>query len=409
MNSSRVPRRAIIGAVVSTSLFAGGLTAALAAPDAAPAPTADCNTYADPKGDSVVSPLNGGPGMAEPDLDLTGLVLQSTPEAFRAYFRVDKLAARPQATPGHSFYAYFTVNKKLVNLIGTAYSPEQMGMIQDGAAAATAGTPAQRSPKTRMTVDGTYVPSKLTAVFDTKASMVTLSIPREELAKAVDGFDDGTVLTKVSGRSLAATPVVGLFVDSTAKDNAAASSEAETWTVGDNACFAPPVPPLSSVGAVAAQHGDVAAVAAKLVDAAGAPVAGKEVAFALGASTATGTTGADGVAKALLVVKEKAGARTLTLTADETTVSAPFTVTVEKTALRATGGGGAVVATLTDDDSKPVSGQVVTFSAGAVKKTSRTDAKGVAKASGFPAGSAVSVTYAGAPGQYAASKAAAKA
>ncbi|MCU1673384.1 MAG: hypothetical protein JWN77_1497 [Frankiales bacterium] len=372
-------------------------------------PAPGCNTFPDVKGDATVSPTVGGPGVAETDLDLTGLVLQSTPDALRAYLRVVELKSRPQSFPGHAFYANFTVNKKAVQLIGTAYDPEQLGQAQDGPAAATAGTPAQRSPKTRMTVDATYVPSSLKATFDVKTSIVTLSIPRAELAKAVGGFEDGSVLTKVYGRDSATTPAGGLFVDSTAKDNSTGVTDKDAWTVGDNLCFAPPVPPLSSVGVTKAQFGDSAAVAAKLVDAAGAPVAGKQVTFALGAAKATGTTGADGVAKAALLVKEKAGSRTLTLTSDDTTSTSAFTVLVEKTALKATGSKGAVTATLSDDDRKPVAGQVVTFTSGGKKVTAKTDGKGVAKAAGFAPGSAVTATYAGVSGQYAGSKASAKA
>lgn len=375
------------------------------APAAAGQPTPGCNTFADPKGDASIVLQPGAPGTPnDADLDITGLVLQSTTDEFRAYLRVDKLATRPQGAPGHSFYVNFTLNKKAVNLIGTAYDPAAIKDAIDAVSAGTAGTPAQRSPGTRMLVDGTYTPSSLKAVFDTKASMVTLSIKRADLDKVAGegGFADGTVLKKVFARSLMATPVVGLFVDSTAKDNSVGVTDAEAWTVGDNACFAPPVPPLSSVGAIKAQYGDLAPVAAKLVDSGGAPVSGKQVTFTLGRSKVTGTTGADGVAKASLPVKEKAGKRALTIAAEGASVTVDFTVSVEKTLLRATGAKGSVTATLIDDDRKPVAGQVVTFTAGKKKVSARTNAKGQARATGLPPGS-VKVTYAGAAGMYSAS------
>jgi hypothetical protein len=182
-----------------------------------------------------------------------------------------------------------------------------------------------------------------------------------------------------------------------------------TYAFGNNACFGPPALPLKSIGAVKAQYGDTAAVAAKLVDAAGKPVAGKRITFSLGVSKVIAATGADGVAKAALVVKDKAGRRTLTLTDGTNKATAPFTVLVEKTALKAVGGRGSVVATLTDDDRKPVAGQVVTFTSGSKKVTARTDAKGVAKATGFVAGSAVKIAYAGATGMYSAASTSAKA
>jgi hypothetical protein len=52
---------------------------------------------------------------------------------------------------------------------------------------------------------------------------------------------------------------------------------------------------------------------------------------------------------------------------------------------------------------------VVTFTSGGKKVTAKTDGKGVAKAAGFAPGSAVTATYAGVSGQYAGSKASAKA
>ena len=80
----------------------------------------------------------------------------------------------------------------------------------------------------------------------------------------------------------------------------------------------------------------------------------------------------------------------------------PFTVLVEKTALKVTGSKGTVAATLSDDDKKPVAGQPVTFTAGSKKATVKTDAKGVAKVAGFAPGTTVKVTYAGAAGMYSA-------
>jgi hypothetical protein len=382
--------------------------AAGGAPAAPGQPAAGCNTFSDPKGDAVISPTVGGPGMPEPDLDLTGLVLQSTPDSMRAFLRVDKLASRPQAFPGHAFYTYFTVGKKAVSMVGTAYDPAQLGQAQDGLASGSGN--AVTSPQTRLVVDGTVVPSKITSTFDLKTSIVTIAVPRADLDKAVGGFADGTVLTSVYGRDSATTPAGGLFVDSTAKDNAKGATAQDAWMVGDNACFAAAAPaasPLTNVGAVKAQYGDTAAVAAKLVDAAGAPVAGKTVTFTLGSSKAVGTTGTDGVAKASLVVNEKAGSKTLVLTSGDVTTSVPFTSLVEKTALKAVNSKGNVTATLTDDDKTPVAGQSITFTLGSKKATAKTDARGVAKVSGFPAGN-VKATYAGAPGMYSASSATAK-
>jgi hypothetical protein len=185
-----------------------------------------------------------------------------------------------------------------------------------------------------------------------------------------------------------------------------------TYAVGDNHCFAAAgaaTSPITNVGVTKAQYGDVAAVAAKLVDAAGAPLAGKTLTFALGASKATGVTAADGVAKAALTIKDKAGKRSLKITGEGASTAVPFTVLVEKTALKVTGSKGTVAATLSDDDKKPVAGQPVTFTAGSKKATVKTDTQGVAKVAGFAPGTTVKVSYAGAAGMYSATAGSAKA
>jgi hypothetical protein len=123
---------------------------------------------------------------------------------------------------------------------------------------------------------------------------------------------------------------------------------------------------------VKTQFSDAAAVKAKLVSAAGAPLVGKTVTFTLAGKTATGTTGADGVASATLDPGVVAGtAYTLVAafagdsSAGAATVSTPFTVTVEATKLTLkvvkSGSARTVYATLKDDDGKALAGQPVTW------------------------------------------------
>jgi hypothetical protein len=375
------------------------------APAAADGPAPDCVDIKDAKADGQVNATTN-PATAtsnDPDLDLLAVNFESTPDAIRAYLKVDKLGAKASTGNGHRFNVKFTAGTKAVEVYGG--QPDAVAAASNGALVA-AGQSAPASGGAR--IAGTYNAAvKTTAVFDVKNSRVVLTVDRPSLEKALAApLADGEVVKATSAGSAVYTPTAGNIPADTAQ---AATAEEQVYTVGDNRCFAPPVPPLSSVGALTAQFGDSAAVAAKLVDAAGAPVAGKEVTFALGASKATATTGEDGVAKAVLLVNEKAGKRSLAITSGETSMSEDFTVMVEKTALKAAGSKGAVTATLTDDDRKAVAGQVVAFTSGSVKKTARTDAKGVAKAAGFPAGSTVTVTYAGAAGQYAGSKTSAKA
>jgi hypothetical protein len=114
------------------------------------------------------------------------------------------------------------------------------------------------------------------------------------------------------------------------------------------------------------------------------------------------TTGRNGIAKAALLVREKAGRRSLVLRSGELTTTVPFTVLVEKVALRATATAGAITATLADDDGQAVALQTVTFTSGGRTVTARTDANGVAEATGFARGAVVKVTYRGVPGRYSA-------
>lgn len=383
-----------------------------AAPAAAGLPAADCFLAKDPTGDAVLSPLVGGPGLPnDPDLDLTSLTLGTDSKNLLGYLKVDKLAAGPAFTEGHRFYLSFTFNKHTFTMAGSAYkngeAPIRDGLSQTGQVAATTqlavdGVSSATDPA-RFTGAGTgFVPSGLKFTFDLKNSYVIAALPLADLEKYGKAPAAGATLTGIYASANADNFAVATGVDS-APDGASASAPGKlTYAVGDNRCFAPPVPPLTSLGAVKAQYGDVAAVAAMLVDAAGAPVSGKTVTFTLGSSQATGTTGADGVAKAALLVKETAGKRSMVITSGDAKVVVDFTVLVEKTVLKAVGGKGGVTATLTDDDRKPVAGQVITFTSGSKKVTAKTDANGVAKATGLPPGN-VKVSYPGAAGMYAGS------
>jgi hypothetical protein len=341
-----------------------------------------------------------------------------------AYVKVAKLAGGPATLDGHRFTLNFTFNKHAFAAAGSAFKDAPAGQIREGAAAT-----GRFGHLTQLSVDGSGIPpttpqaaqtvatgsafvaSGLKFTFDQKASAVSLTLPLADIAKYGQAPTAGATLTGVYVTAATDTGLISSTWD-VAPDGATASSPGKvSYAIGDNACFAAAAPaasPLTSVGALKAQYGDTAAVAAKLVDAAGAPVSGKTVTFTLGSSKATGTTGADGVANAALLVTEKAGRRSLGIAADSATTTVAFTVSVERTVLKSTGSRGTVTATLTDDDKSPVAGQVVTFASGSKKVTARTNAKGVATANGLPSGT-VKVTYAGASGMYAPARSATKA
>jgi hypothetical protein len=172
---------------------------------------------------------------------------------------------------------------------------------------------------------------------------------------------------------------------------------------------------LANTGAVTAQFTDAAAVAAKLTTEAGTALAGKAVKFTIGTKSVTATTGADGVATALLDPATPAGTYHLVTSfagdasAANVELSTPFTVTTEVTKLTLkvakSGTSRTVTATLRDDDGKPVAGQTVVWYVNGKKVSSpRTSSAGtvtlVAKAT-----QTVVAQFNAVAGKYAASKA----
>lgn len=345
-------------------------------------PAAGCNTVADPKGDAKHLPA----GIPEPDLDITGLVMQATATDLKSYLRLDKLGTSPDTALGHTFYTLFTVNKKVVSLAASGFDPAVLGDVADDAASASGGA---LQPTVRMVVAGTYVPSGIKATFDVTNSMVVISVPRADVAKAVGvPFTDGTELTALYGRTASSYgPVVGgFYVDSSAPDNGTVSTA--KWSTGANECFGPLPGKLVNAGATSVQFTDAATVGAKLTTAAGAPLSGRTVTFTVGSKTVSAKTASNGIAKAALNPGLVAGAYTLVTSfagdslAAKVSTSTPFTVAVEKTKLVLTvaksGTKRTVTARLLDDDNKPVAGQTVNWYVNGKKVASaKTNAAGV--------------------------------
>jgi hypothetical protein len=352
------------------------------APDGFPA--TGCNTVPDVAGDA--HPANEAAAPAEQDLDLTGLAMLATGTDVKAFVRIAKLATRPSTTPGHAFYVNFTVGGKAVQLITHAFDPAQLALPQDTVSDTTKTAPVKFAPSTYLSVAGSYVPTGLKATYDTAHSTLILAMPRADMTKALPAFADGAQLTALTVRSANSYPeLVDLYADSTAAANAAAGTA--TWTVGDNACFGPPPAKLAVVGKTTVQYTDAAALAAKLTDAAGKPLAGRAMKFAIGSVTATATTGPDGIAKAALNPNVTAGAYSLVTSfagdsaAAKADLTAPFTVTPETTRLvlsvTKNGSKRVVTAKLLDDDGHAVSGQTVSWYVNGKKVSSaKTNAAG---------------------------------
>lgn len=375
-------------------------------------PAAGCSTVADPKGDAVNVIAGGQPGNQDPDLDILGLTFLATDDDFKTFLKLDKLTTKAANTAGHSFYAYFTVGGKDVTLIATQYDPAQLGQVQDQLATGTAGTAAAREPLVRIRVAGTYVASTIKATWDVANSYVIFSIKPAEFQKATGlALTAGESFTKVLGRDASSygPGVGGFFVDSTAPANAAAGTA--TWVIGDNACFGPPPAVLANTGAVSSQYGDPAKVAAKLTSSTGSALAGKSVTFGLAGKAVIATTNAAGVASASIPLSVTAGPQTLSIafagdaTADKVSMTTPFTVVQEKTklilAITKKGTSRTVVATLLDDDNKPVAGQKLVFAVnGKTIATLTTGSTGKATFTKANPGQTVKVTFAAVTGKW---------
>ena len=399
-----------------TAAPTGSPTATPTGAPTAPLPDAECNTIGDVKGDANHTVAGGAPGVQEPDLDITGLVLEATPDVVRSYVRVNALKSRPQSAIGHTYYTVFTVGGKVVSLVASGFDPAQMKTVVDTISTTSNGA---RQPSVRMTVAGTYVPSSITATFDTTNSMVVVSVPRAELETAVGApIPDGTELSVVYARTASSYgPSGGFFVDSTVLDNGTASTA--TWVTGDNACFAPPDAQLLNVGATAAQYTDSVAVAGRLLSAAGTPLAGKAVRFAVGSRAVTAVTGADGVARTAFNPLATAGGHTLVTTfagdkdAGPATITTPFAVVAEKTKVVLTvtrsGTRRTVVAKLTDDDGRAVAGQTITWLVNGKRISSaKTSSTGTVTFRSALPGQTVTARFAAVAGKYEGSSAAKK-
>jgi hypothetical protein len=380
-------------------------------PTTPPPATGDCADFSDPKGDAP--PVAAAPQASanDPDLDITGYTLQTTADKFVSYIKVDKLATRPAAFLGHTFYSEFTFNKHAFSIFAAAYDPAAIAQARNTASASVSNL----LPTAQFRVDSTYKNDVVVdAVFDTAKSMVKLTVPRAALDKyAAVPFADGGTLTLVKARSTADSVAVNPNGgDTTGPADA-------TLVIGSNKCFPPPPAKLANAGATTVQYSDAASVAAKLTNEAGAALAGKAVKFTVGSVTVTATSGSDGVARASVDPGAVAGTYPLVASfagdsvAGKASVTTPLVVTVEGTRLALSfaknGSKRTATARLADDDGQPLAGQVVTFLVNGKKAgTATTNASGVATFAA-KAGQTVVADFAAVTGKYAAAKATGKA
>lgn len=414
--------------VIGTECAASGTPAptgpAIPSPTTSPSPStgpatypkAGCNTVSDGTGDSGIAPVAGGPAvLGDADLDLTGLVLGTTPTEFVAFLRVADLKALPPHGNGHRFEVSFTHNAKVINIF--AQQLDGIVTAENDALSSTGVVKPNPPVNTGGRVAGAYdAKLKVTSTFDVTNNVVILRLTRASLDEvAGKPAPDGTTVTLVSGASWIVLPTSSHRTDQAI----AATPAAQVYTFGDSPCFEAPAAKLANTGRTSVQYTDAAAVAARLTDSAGQPLAGKTVTFAVGSRSVTARSGSDGVAKAALNPGVTAGAYSLVTsfagdaTAGKVSLTTPFSVVAEKTrivlSVAKNGTRRTVTAKLLDDDGRAVAGQVVTWYVNGKKvTTSRTTSAGIATLTTAKPTQTVKVVFTAVTGKYLGSTAQAK-
>jgi hypothetical protein len=380
--------------VVTAAAVGSAMAADTATP--LPVPAKGCATFTDPADDAT--PYNfGAPfpaGPMDPDLDITSVVLASPPGKLRAYIKVAELG-EPQFGIGHTFSLSFLLNGKRAAFFG-GEDPAPIDAAHDGAA----GPGFLVRPLTGVSYDGAVVSGATTeAVFDAAASTVVLTTDRAGIEKAA-GIDksaaaslaDGAALTEVIAES-AYDQVISTTVGDTATS--------KSYTVGDNACFAPPAAKLTLTGPARAVAGHTVVFGGALTDLAGKASATRTVGISLGRLKTAVTTAPTGAYRTAVPLELSAGTYTVNgVWAGDPTLApakaaARIVVSAQPTRAALAGTAGQLSVVLTDDLRHPLAGKTITWSSdGKAVRTSRTDAKGRATFSTAP-GHTIKAAYAG--------------
>jgi hypothetical protein len=399
-----LPRRAVLGAVLSASLIGGGLAVAFAAD-----PTLGCS-FKDPAGDSS---LPGQDGSGDKDLDLVTVGYTTNATSLLVSAKVAALTeSGPDLFPGDDFEFDFTVNKKVF----------QVGTTRVGDPTGLAGS--QISPY--VMVDGTDVtPASAKSTYDTKTSVVEVSVATADLDKLAGAPMSGATLSALGAISYAYTGGPERQAD------AAKPTGTVTWTYGASSCSgAAPAPSGSASPApsgspssdtatatitIAApariQTSDPEPVTATLKDGSGQPMAGKRITAQVGAGKAVaGTTNSAGQVKLRPVVIDKAGTRALVVRyagaaggsgKAESRKAITVLAEVARLATKSSGTGSTrtFTITLTDDDAvrHPYANAKVTVSYSGRSVTVTTNSSGQASLK-IRVGTHVDLRYAGRAG-----------
>jgi hypothetical protein len=148
---------------------------------------------------------------------------------------------------------------------------------------------------------------------------------------------------------------------------------------------------LQYTGARTGDYGDSATLSAKLVDASGAPLAGKQVTLSMGSQTCSATTGAEGVATCAITISQQQGTYPISASFAGSGLDLPsgatstFAVTREQTTVVAgtvgpvlRGSTLTLTGTLLEDGVTPIAGRTLSLTLGSKTCTGVTNTAGVA-------------------------------
>lgn len=410
-------RRTTIASVAAACMLSGlaGANADVTGnPPPSEMPRAACpRRLVDPEGDAKWPAALGPNAQAMDGLDINGVLLRLTPDQLQVFMSVKDLVepARMPLTAGA--FGYNTTFKFGDILFTFKYMEKSSQAPWSSDPTASTGYPVGGTG----TGGATPLPGRTgDAYYDT--NFVVFTAPRS----SVEAVVQAPIVDTNQFTSITATAIHYIDQSQTIVDTLDVPAAQAAYTVGDDYCFGAPPGTLSDLVTPAAVFTDPVTLSAKLVNEAGAPVAGKPVRFTVAGEKAplTGTTNADGVAtvsyapalgagtyavEALFAGDTEVGkaklAGTIVVTA-ETSAFGPLAVARPSATTRT------LIATLADNDKHLVAGQKVDWYVNGKKlATVATDSKGRSVYKGAKPGQTVQAKYVGLAGKYtaAASKA----
>jgi hypothetical protein len=420
-------RRAVGGALVVTSALLGAPPSSADAPPAPQYPLATCATRVNDILDDAApkySVQNFEKYAEAPDprgsvdgLDITAVTFRLTATRVYAFMTLKDVPEKPRDTDSaYGYRMWFSRGPKIARFDQVFVNPTH---LEHGLAPApgTGDFPTASVGETE--TGGTTPLSGLGGGIDVAKDVVYVYGDRASLEAQLGGpLADGDELTGIHARTFLretdgklAAGVVTRPADTTEATGAAAVQK-----VGDNRCFAASTVTVSSP---TAQYGDRVTLSATLADEAGAPMAGRQVAFTVPGESGARTLTTD-AAGAVTVVLPSAPAGTtrytVTYRGDDftgdglgrgTLTTRPETIRMAPLKVARSGTARTVTATLTEDDPRAFAKQKVDWYVNGKKvATVVTDAGGRSVFKGARAGQKVQARYAGLAGRYSAVKSA---